>query len=329
MLTTLFCYGRKPRPHMNHCIYDHYAGYARIISVKKTPESIAQRSRAGFIGYEILFTLDVDRDQYESKLNDALKTPYLFLLNNGWYPGKAYIEKYGIKVGRKYPGTLKIRRSGYCPRPIFFDEPTLRGDDYFEGYLTKPTPKPQPPIMVKKPMIYLYPKKTEQITVKLPNNQNLTHTYPKYPKDGWKMIVNNNGILTDIKTRKKYYALYWEAKDLKGFTVPTGAVIAGKNSIDYLEKSLTTLGLNWRERNEFIIYWLPYLEKNSYNLIHFVTQEYTDRYPLEISPKPDTIIRVYMVFKKVPQKFKIKKQILKLTTRKGYSVVEWGGSQLQ
>lgn len=64
----------------------------------------------------------------------------------------------------------------------------------------------------------------------------------------------------------------------------------------YLEKSLKTLGLNSREANDFMVYWLPVLEKNPYSLIEWKTTEYTDMAKLHISPKPDTLIRVFMVF---------------------------------
>ena len=46
-----------------------------------------------------------------------------------------------------------------------------------------------------KPIIYLYPPKTTEVSVKLGNPQNLTHTYPKYEEDGWKV---NESVLDKI-----------------------------------------------------------------------------------------------------------------------------------
>ena len=36
------------------------------------------------------------------------------------------------------------------------------------------------------------------------------------------------------------------------------------------------LGLNREEANEFIIYWLPQMQDNAYNLISFQQDVYTD-----------------------------------------------------
>ena len=89
------------------------------------------------------------------------------------------------------------------------------------------------------------------------------------------------------------------------------------------------LGLNYKEAEEFIVYWLPKMEKNKYNYIKFVSQEEIENtMPLEISPKPDTVIRVYMQFKGLPFRIKVKEQELEKASRSGFTVVEWGGSEL-
>ena len=88
--------------------------------------------------------------------------------------------------------------------------------------------------------------------------------------------------------------------------------------------------LNEREANEFIIYWLPILEENNYNLIRFAENDIiNEQMPLEINPKPDTIIRVLMEFKPLDNKIDVKEQELIPVTRKGYSVIEWGGTKLK
>jgi hypothetical protein len=86
--------------------------------------------------------------------------------------------------------------------------------------------------------------------------------------------------------------------------------------------------LSDREANEFIIYWLPRLEKNRFNMIHFATEEYNQRMPLEITPPPDTLIRVLMIFKAANGPFEIQPQELIPVVRRGFTVVEWGGTEL-
>ena len=95
-----------------------------------------------------------------------------------------------------------------------------------------------------------------------------------------------------------------------------------------MEEKLAILGLNEREANEFIIYWLPKLEANKYNLIRFETMEEIEAYmPLNIEPKPDTLIRLVMDFKGLNRPIEIREQKLKTPIREGYTVVEWGGSE--
>ena len=183
---------------------------------------------------------------------------------------------------------------------------------------------------VAKPIIYLYPEKTTNITVKLDFQGNLTHTYPKYNKEGWKVKANPDGTLFD-QNNKEYYALYWEGMETQTLNIPNGNVIKGSQTIEFLEKSLPLMGLSAKETNEFIIYWLPQLENNPYNLIHFSTKEYEAIAKLNITPKPETIIRVMMVFEPLNYPKEIETQNLSLLKqqRKGFTVVEWGGRRIK
>lgn len=107
----------------------------------------------------------------------------------------------------------------------------------------------------------------------------------------------------------------------------TGFVVEGFKTEAFLEEALTKLGLNDRERNEFIIYWLPYMQGNAYNLISFQNENYTDHAELDISPKPDTVIRVMMAWKPLQESIMIQPQKLDGVERKGFTVVEWGGTE--
>ncbi len=179
-----------------------------------------------------------------------------------------------------------------------------------------------------KPIIYLYPEKTQEITVQLDYDGEFTHTYPKY-NNGWKVTAKPDGTLFDTKNQE-YYALFWEGTPNKDYTIDEGFVVPGEQTIDFLENTLSKLGLNRKEANEFIIYWLPKMENNPYNLIHFSTTQYEEMARLNITPTPETLIRVMMVFKPLDNPIKIKKQNLNSMgkKRKGFTVVEWGGHPL-
>lgn len=180
---------------------------------------------------------------------------------------------------------------------------------------------------VRKPILYLYPEKTQKINVQLDFEGELTTTYPKYPQQtGWDVTVQTDGTLHDTEG-KEYYALYWEGESDYKYDLSTGFVVAGESSIQFLEEKLAVLGLNRREANEFINYWLPELESNPYNLIHFAQEEYTDQAPLFISPQPETTIRVFMVYQSLEKEQTIQEQVLISPERKGFTVVEWGGME--
>lgn len=179
-----------------------------------------------------------------------------------------------------------------------------------------------------KPIIYLYPEKETEVNVKLDYKGAFTATYPKYPKYGWNVTAKPDGKLID-KKGKEYYSLFWEGVTDQKFTINEGKVVKREDTADFLEKSLKILGLNYKEANEFIIYWLPELEKNPYNLIHFSTSEYEALAKLTVTPKPETMIRVFMVFQALNKPVEVKEQVLVSKSRKGFTVVEWGGSEIK
>ena len=185
-------------------------------------------------------------------------------------------------------------------------------------------------LTVKKPVIYLYPKEETQISVKLLNSERITCSYPKY-NDGWNVLAKPNGDLIDLETQRNLYSLYYENESVENFNISKeGFVIAGEDSSKFLEEKLELLGLTEREAEEFIIYWLPKLESNKYNYIRFATKEEINKnMRLEITPKPDTIIRVLMTFKGLEEPIEVEEQKLDNYERKGFTVVEWGGTEIK
>ena len=95
------------------------------------------------------------------------------------------------------------------------------------------------------------------------------------------------------------------------------------------EEALEKLGLNRKEANEFIVYWLPLMEQNPYNIISFQTDIYTDAATLKIDPAPDTLIRVFMVWKASDAFVELPEQELTAPERSGFTVIEWGGTEVQ
>ncbi|TCT14938.1 hypothetical protein EDC18_10488 [Natranaerovirga pectinivora] len=182
-------------------------------------------------------------------------------------------------------------------------------------------------IIFAKPVIYLYPEEEITIKVKLDYKGELLFTYPKYD-EGWEVLAKPNGDLISLKDGREYSYLFWEG-DGASYEITEGFVVSGSETVPFLQERLEYLGLIPREYNEFIVYWLPLMEKNNYNLIYFVGEEYVEDAQLIIDPKPDSIQRIFMVFKGLDDKIEIPEQALQPFERHGFSVVEWGGAEIK
>lgn len=177
-----------------------------------------------------------------------------------------------------------------------------------------------------KPVIYLYPEEETQVTVQLDYAGELTCTYPAY-QDGWTVTASPDGTLTDNQGQTYNY-LYWEGKDNVEYDFSQGFCVAGEDTAAFLEDALNQLGLTRQEANEFIVYWLPHMEGNAYNLIAFQTSSYTDHARLTADPAPDTVLRVFMAWKPLDRSVELPPQTLAAPVRTGFTLVEWGGAEI-
>ena len=179
-----------------------------------------------------------------------------------------------------------------------------------------------------KPVIYLYPESKQEIEVKLDYAGELTCTYPEY-KNGWDVVAYPDGTLVDNATGEEYSYLFWEGNSDTEYDLSKGYVIAGEDTAKFLEEKLAELGLNRTEANEFIVYWLPKMQSNSYNLITFQNDIYTNLAKLEITPNPDSVLRVFMAYKALDEQIEIEEPVIEPFERKGFTVIEWGGAEIK
>ena len=186
--------------------------------------------------------------------------------------------------------------------------------------------EPEPGVAYK-PVIYLYPEEETGVSVKLFLDGELTCTYPTY-NNGWRVNAAPDGTLKDAKGQTYNY-LYWEGQTDVQWDMTKGFCVKGGDTASFLEEALARLGLTRREANEFIVYWLPLMEQNSYNIISFQTYVYTDAAKLEIAPAPDTLIRVFMTWMASDTFIELPEQELSAPDRNGFTVVEWGGTEIK
>lgn len=182
---------------------------------------------------------------------------------------------------------------------------------------------------VRKPVVYLYPEeKTEvSVSVDFPRGGGITCAYPEYG-EGWKVTALPDGTLFD-ESGNEYYCLYWEGEGLPLSDLEKGWCVSGEDTAEFLREKLLAIGLTAREANEMIIYWLPQMRENPYNLISFHFEDYDRSAPLTVSPAPDTLIRVFMTYSPREKWVEIEPQVLPRYTRCGFTAVEWGGCEVR
>ncbi len=187
------------------------------------------------------------------------------------------------------------------------------------------------PRPVKKPVIYLYPETDLEVSVNLKPQGELTFSYPDYSK-GWSGTAHPDGSIS--VNQQNYPYLFWESEQrFNKFDLELGGFLIRKaNIIESLEKYLSELGFNDKEKTDFITFWGPQLQQYEQVRIQFITGKACNEFAtLEITPTPENINRVYMIWI-VPdphRKIFIKPQKLEKLNRGGFDVLEWGGIELE
>jgi len=203
-------------------------------------------------------------------------------------------------------------------------KPILIWKDPFNNYLIFADSDFGPLAECGKPVIYLYPEKTTSVSVKI--GAEIKISKPGY-LSGWKVTANSDGSIID-RDGKSYDSLYWEGIG-NGFYpfITQGRVVSSKSIQTELQSDLTALGLNKKESADFMSFWLPRMPKTPYvRLTWLTTKEMNALAPLSVSPRPETVARIFLDFQG-QNDFSTNLTPQKLTgfQRKGFTLVEWGG----
>lgn len=180
-----------------------------------------------------------------------------------------------------------------------------------------------------KPVLYLYPEEKTDINVKIDSkNMFLSCSYPEY-NNGWDVTAFPDGKIINKADSKEYSYLYYELAGKENYDFSKGFVVKGSETAAFLQETLSEMGLFPKEYNEFIVYWLPKMQNNPYNFITFQQEAYTDEVKLDITPEPDSMLRVFMAYKPLTEYIEAEPQEIHSFERKGFCVVEWGGVEVQ
>lgn len=175
-----------------------------------------------------------------------------------------------------------------------------------------------------KPVVYLYP--TSKTAVDVSVGANVKISDPLYPSGGWKSVIAYpNGQLN--YEGKNYTSLFWEGNGYGQYpTITNGTVVARQDALAVIKRQLREQGLNEREFADFLEFWSDKIPNKPYvRLTWFTTSQLNSLAPLRISPKPDTLIRVFLDMEGYDKKIDIPAQRLTALPRIGFTVVEWGG----
>ena len=284
--------------------YDKEEAYLRTIFTKEMLEADFETYDYILVNAEMDYCGGSITNVGVTKINAAGLANVVIEGESSCGPCPSEFHYYLIPVSK---GSVKTVVTGY----------NFKNDDYCD------------PDVAYKPVIYLYPERETNISVKLGATEKLLVSYPTYI-DGWHVKAQPNGNLTDLDTGRGLYSLYYEAENTVSGMHDEGFVFEGKDTVAFLEEKLAQLGLTDREAEEFIVYWLPKMQDSPYNYVYFeTTDEVAANMPLDVAPVPDTIIRINMEWKALDAPIKVKQQNLPATPiREGFTPVEWGGTIL-
>jgi len=182
--------------------------------------------------------------------------------------------------------------------------------------------------ILAKPVIYLYPEAATDVEITVDCNGGLDFTYPEY-NAGWHVTAYPDGRMINRADGREYSYLFWEGKGHTEFDMSSGFVVKGSDTAVFLREKLELLGLSPKEYNEFIVYWAPLMRDHAYNLISFQSDAYTEAAKLDVSPVPDSVLRVFMAYKALGEPVEVPEQRLETFQRIGFTVVEWGGAEVK
>jgi hypothetical protein len=114
------------------------------------------------------------------------------------------------------------------------------------------------------------------------------------------------------------------------FIIPriTGFIVRKENLDQFFNEKLSLINFNQKEIKDFKEYWVSYLSQkdSDYFRITFFQNNIVNKlFPMSISPKPSSSIRMFMDWDYASKETIIPEQNLISYPRVGFTLIEWGG----
>ena len=188
-------------------------------------------------------------------------------------------------------------------------------------------------------------KVDQEVTVKLTLNDamNIGATYPSPSSVNesdinkkeyeWKGTYSSDGSDNCCKltmNNKKYDYVFWEGPCVKEEAFKGEVVgISSERFEEELDLLLEKLGLNERERNDFIVYWITKLSGRKGHKVTICDEQYDNEMALLNVTGFDTYLRVMLKFEEIENSDELKQlkgidSIERRVRPTGKYVVEWG-----
>nr|MBN2277472.1 hypothetical protein [candidate division Zixibacteria bacterium] len=173
--------------------------------------------------------------------------------------------------------------------------------------------------VVRKPNIYLYPEKESEVSVRINPNGYITASLPDY-SDGWRVTAYPDGSIPGTEGFLFYEAEVSYDKPEEGWCLASGDLPAFYDSL------LINCGFNEKEISDFVEYWTVNLPAADYFAVYPLFNEAVDHIcPLEVTPGPDNILRLWLIFEPVSKMVQLEKPEIPPFERTNFTVTEWGG----
>lgn len=175
-----------------------------------------------------------------------------------------------------------------------------------------------------KPVVYLYPTLATLVNVGV--GADVTKSEPYYSEGGWKgVLAQPNGSLQYLG--QTYDSLFWEGYGKGAYPeITSGSFVKRQDAEQRIKSDLAKQGLNNKEISDFWAFWSAKLPNKEFVRITWLGNSQLQKLaPLHVSPKPDTMIRVFLDMEGVDAPYPLAEQSLFAPNRNGFTVVEWGG----
>jgi len=259
--------------------------------------------------------LRIGTDIVEAGRNDKMEKIYVYKDSNNQFLLDMYERaKFSPSTGAEVNYQVFL-----SDRPVWF------WVDPFGRMIRFENSRYQPIAECGKPVIYLYPETEMPVRVEVDPIGGMSVSDPAY-NGGWEVLARPDGRLTETASGRDYPYLFWEGRGGIYSQPKTGFVVRQAEVRELLTDKLGQFNLNQNEIADFLEFWEPRMQDSPYYFITFLgTESMNQLAPLNITPKPDTVIRVLMDFTPLAEPIAVEGFKITAPERQGFTVIEWGG----